>query len=105
MPEIKQNKIIYISSDYKNDSNIWIMNHDGTEAKQITEKGGFSPFWLPDGKNFLYVGDSDIFRINIDTKERTRLTYFFRAFYPVYAEIRLAGVDAAKAGVPNADKK
>jgi Tol biopolymer transport system component len=106
-PDRKLNKIAYIS-DLTDGPNIWIMNHDGTEAKQITEKGGFSPFWLPDGKSFLYVEDSDIFRINIDTKERTRLTYFFRAFYPVYKEIQLAGVEAARAkaaGVADADKK
>jgi Tol biopolymer transport system component len=107
-PDRKLNKIAYISSDYKNEPNIWIMNYDGTEAKQITEKGGFSPFWLPDGKSFVYVEGSDIFRINIETKERTRLTYFFRAFYPVYKEIQLAGTEAAKAkatGVADADKK
>lgn len=103
----KLNKIAFIS-DVKSGPNIWIMNHDGTEAKQLTEKGGFSPFWLPDGKNILYVEDNDIFRINIDTKERTRLTYFFRSFYPVFTEIKLTGAQAVKAktaGEADADKK
>jgi Tol biopolymer transport system component len=107
-PDRKQNKIAYISTDVKNLPNIWIMNYDGTEAKQVTEKGGFSPFWLPDGRSFLYVEENDIFRINTDTKEKTRLTYYFRAFYPVYAEIKLPGANAAgskAAGDADAHKK
>lgn len=103
----KLNKIAYIS-DLKDGPNIWVMNYDGTDAKQITEKGGFSPFWLPDGKSFLYVEDSDIFTINIETKERTRMTYFFRSFYPVFTEIKLAGVQADSvkgAGEADANKK
>jgi Tol biopolymer transport system component len=103
----KLNKIAFIS-DSAGGPNIWTMNYDGKEVKQITEKGGFSPFWLPDGKNFLYVENNDIFRINTDSKERTRLTYFFRSFYPVYTEIQLAGEQAAQektAGAADADKK
>jgi Tol biopolymer transport system component len=103
----KTNKIAYIS-ETQGVPNVWVMNYDGADAKQVTENGGVSPFWLPDGRNLLYVGGSEIFRINIDTRERTRLTYFFRSFYPVYAEIKLAGTEAAAkntAGEANADKK
>lgn len=106
-PDKKQNKIAYIS-DLVDGPNIWTMNFDGTDAKQITEKGGTSPCWLPDGKSFLYVEDNDIFRIKTDTKERTRLTYFFRSFYPVYVEIKLAGTEAVAskaAGAADAGKK
>ena len=106
-PDRKQNKIAFISDAFGG-PNIWIMNYDGTDAKQITEKGGFSPCWLPDGKNFLYVEGSDIFRINTETRERLRLTYFFRAFYPVYCEIKLTGAvteSVKTAGEANADKK
>lgn len=103
----RTNRIAYIS-DLKGGPNIWTMNHDGTDAKQLTEKGGFSPFWLPDGKTLLYVEGSDIFRINMDTKEKNRLTYFFRTYFPFQTEIKLTGIEAAKAkaaGENNADKK
>jgi Tol biopolymer transport system component len=100
----KQNKIAFIS-DESGGPNIWVMNHDGTEAKKVTENGGFSPFWLPDGRSLLYVEGSDIFRTNIDTGKKERLTYFFRAFYPVFAELRYPGQPVKAAGADNAVKK
>jgi hypothetical protein len=105
----KQNPIAYIS-DAQNGPNIWIMNADGTNEKQMTEKGGFSPLWSVDGKSLLYIEGSDMYRIDVHSKEKTRLTYFFRSFYPVLADIRTGKAETeikakTRGGEENADKK
>jgi len=84
----KQNLIAYLS-DKRKGPNIWVMSYDGKAEEQVTEKGGFSPFWLPDGQTMLYVEENDIYKINIDTKEKIRLTYYFRSFYPLLADVKI----------------
>ena len=105
----KQNQIAYISAD-QDGPNIWIMNADGTNEKQITDKGGFSPLWSNDGKTLLYIEGDDMYRININTKEKERLTYFFKSFYPVLADIKTGSDETrvkakSSGGEENADKK
>ena len=85
---IDVNDETYIS-DIKNGPNIWVMSHDGKTEKQITEKGGFSPFWFPDGKTIIYVEENDIYRIDVSSREKRRLTYYFRSFYPLLAEVKI----------------
>jgi Tol biopolymer transport system component len=34
---------------------IWVMNSDGTNLRQLTTDGGTSPAWSPDGKRIVYV--------------------------------------------------
>ena len=34
---------------------IWVMNSDGTGARQLTQNGGLSPSWSPDGSKIVYV--------------------------------------------------
>lgn len=33
---------------------IWVMNVDGGNPRQLTTKGGFTPAWSPDGKKIVY---------------------------------------------------
>jgi len=89
--DIKQNYIAYIS-DVSKGPNIWITKIDGSAEKQVTFNGGFSPFWFPDGKYLLYVEGNDIYKTNIESvKESIRLTYYFKSYFPVLAEIRTNG--------------
>ncbi|MGD0565826.1 MAG: hypothetical protein ABSA34_00675, partial [Candidatus Goldiibacteriota bacterium] len=81
-----QNYIAYIS-DKNNGPNVWIMKPDGSEETQITDNGGASPYWFPDGTSLVYVEGSDIYSINIKTKNKTRLTFNFSAYSPLIAEI------------------
>ena len=82
--------IAYIS-DKNNGPNIWIMKPDGSGEQQITDNGGFSPCWFPDGSSLVYVEGSDLYCKNLKTKSVARLTYNFSAYYPVVAEINSAG--------------
>jgi Tol biopolymer transport system component len=99
-PDRKNNLIAYIS-DAKNGPNIWTMNWDGSNEKQVTEKGGFSPFWTPDGAFIIYVEENDIFRIDAVSREKVRLSYFFRSYYPVQAEIKIEGAPQPAAAEKN----
>jgi len=94
-PDISQNPIAFLS-DEKGVPNIWLMDHDGKNPRQVTDKGGFSPFWFPDGENLLYVEDFDIYKINIAGKNKERLTYYFRSFYPMVADIKTEKEQEAK---------
>ena len=59
---------------------IFIINSDGTGEHQLTSRDTFDgfPTWSPDGKQIAFKSDridrSDIWTINIETKELRRLT-------------------------------
>lgn len=89
-----QNYIAYISVSAKDHSpNIWIMKPDGSEETQLTDNGGSSPFWFPDGTSIVYVEGSDIYSINIKSKNKARLTFNFSAYSPIIAEIAVTARD------------
>jgi Tol biopolymer transport system component len=47
--------------------NIWIMDMDGSNQRQITFLGNtYSPSWSPDGKRILFERNSEIYIINSD---------------------------------------
>ncbi|MCE5301299.1 MAG: hypothetical protein LLG37_10580 [Spirochaetia bacterium] len=88
-----QNWIAYISDNNKG-PNIWIMKPDGSGEKQITFNGGYAPSWLPDGTSLLVVESNDIYRINVATMEKNRLTYNFNAFMPCTADIKYTAAES-----------
>ena len=47
--------------------NIWIMDTDGANLKQLTTKMSDTPNWSPNGKNIVYLR----FNLSIDEKEGT----------------------------------
>ena len=65
---------------------IWIMNSDGTNKKQVTfnESANFGPYFFPDGKRIIFSSnmndpkgrDFDLYSIDINGKNLERLTYF-----------------------------
>ena len=67
---------------------IWIMDADGSNKKQITSNGkaNFAPFWHPDGKRIIFASNHhaqdgmnfDLFLVHADTGKIERVTYFER---------------------------
>ena len=64
---------------------IWVMNADGTNHRQITKLGGasFAPFIHPDGKRLIFCSnfedpkgrEFDLYMINLDGTHLERITY------------------------------
>jgi Tol biopolymer transport system component len=90
---------------------IWVMNADGSDQRQITHLGGanFAPFFTPDGKRIIFSsnyhdphsGNFDLFLVNLDGSGLEQVTTSpvfdgFPQFSPdgrklVWASNRLAG--------------
>ncbi len=90
---------------------IWVMNADGSDQRQITRLGGanFAPFFTPDGKQIIFSsnyrnprsGNFDLFLVNLDGSGLEQVTTApefdgFPQFSPdgrqlVWASNRLAG--------------
>lgn len=60
------NRLIIFESFRNNDWNIWRINLDGGDLKQITADGGNSPSVTPDGKWIFYERENFIWKISID---------------------------------------
>lgn len=54
--------------------NIWRVNLDGGDLKQITTDGGIAPSLTPDGRWIFYQKGNAIYKISIDGGEAVRLT-------------------------------
>lgn len=53
--------------------NIWRVNIRGGNPEQITQNGGQMPSWSPDGKQFVYVHNSDIYIKDLKTGEKRKI--------------------------------
>jgi Tol biopolymer transport system component len=68
---------------------VWVLNADGTGARQVGTTGGIAPFWSPDGTRIAFTGirvfprfgsrygpasRSDVFVVSADGKDEHRLT-------------------------------
>ncbi len=94
------NGFLSFISNEKDGPNIWIIDNNGGNAKQITKKTGRSPVWYKDGKTLFYVEEYDIYKLNLTTSEKKQLTYHFQTYFPVIAEIKLKKQNK-KSGEPN----
>ncbi len=65
--------------------NLWVMNADGSEARQLTydtNRGVTNYFWAENGEDILYMQDqageenTHVYRLNVETEEVTDLTPF-----------------------------
>lgn len=64
---------------------IWVMNSDGSNKRQITNLGAasFAPFFFPDGKRIIFASNLDdpkgrnfdLYKINVDGSGLERITY------------------------------
>lgn len=69
---------------FESDANIWIMNSDGRNRKQLTMNGGLQPSWSPDGQKIVYIGFTDkgydpqkngtVWVMNVDGSNKRQLT-------------------------------
>lgn len=63
---------------------IWVMNADGSEQRQVTHLGGanFAPFFHPDGKRIIFASNHrdphlrnfDLYLIDVDGSDLTQVT-------------------------------
>jgi Tol biopolymer transport system component len=83
------NKIVY-STDVSGSPDLWIMDHDGTNQKQLTSEAGsnFQPVVSPDGRYIVFVSDRgtgnrhNIWRMDLDGSNPIQLTKVNFARYP-----------------------
>jgi hypothetical protein len=68
--------------------NIFMVKNDVKKPIQLTTNGGFSPYFTNDGLYVIYVEDNDIYETEIKTMQKKRLTYFFKSYYPIVADIQ-----------------
>jgi TolB protein len=64
---------------------IWIMNADGSNKRQITQNGkaNFAPYFFPDGRRIIFASNMDdpkgrnfdLYKINVDGSGLERITY------------------------------
>ncbi|HEV8564002.1 MAG TPA: hypothetical protein VGR41_03755 [Actinomycetota bacterium] len=72
-------RIAYVHG-YSNDQQIWVMNADGSDPHQVTDRKGLNifPSWSPDGSNIAFVSyegsNADIYVMNADGTNVLRLT-------------------------------
>ncbi len=83
------NGFVAFISDEKDGPNIFIADQNGNNLKQITKTKGNSPFWYKDLNTIFFVENNDIYKLNIQTQEKKQLTYHFKAYFPLCAEIKI----------------
>ncbi|MGW8225192.1 MAG: DUF5050 domain-containing protein [Anaerolineales bacterium] len=72
--------LIIYASDQDGDFEIWMMNADGSDQRQLTDNDSkdISPSWSPDGDQIAFVSDRDgndeIYIMNADGSDVRRLT-------------------------------
>ena len=81
---IAHSSILFIS-DRDWNSEIYIMDADGSNQQQLTQLGGanFAPYWHPSGEKIVFSSnhhdpdgrDFEIYMINLDGSGLTRITY------------------------------
>jgi TolB protein len=70
---------IAFDSNRSGASQVYVVNADGTELRQLTTEGGARPAWSPDGRQIAFInagvgGAGDIYVINADGTELVNLT-------------------------------
>jgi Tol biopolymer transport system component len=62
---------------------VWVMNADGSAARQLTALGGYHPSWSPDGSSIVYTRENAVcdipengvlWKVDVQTGVETQLT-------------------------------
>ena len=75
----KNGKIVFSNSRAGNNSEIYVMNPNGSGVQRLTEDQfapatDLSPTWSADGTRIAFSRDFDIYSMNADGSNRTQLT-------------------------------
>jgi Tol biopolymer transport system component len=78
-------KIAFTSQPMNGWPQIWVMNADGTDPKQLTTDGGLEPSWSPDGGKIVFIGwtnrrynprqNGTVWIMNADGSNKHQLTF------------------------------
>lgn len=72
-------RMVFGSQPYGGSFQLWIMDLDGTQRSQLTQDGGYSADWSPDGDWIVYnnpsYGDGRLWLIRPDGSEKKQLTF------------------------------
>ncbi|MFU8845019.1 MAG: hypothetical protein ACNA7V_14540 [Bacteroidales bacterium] len=72
-------RIVFGSQPFGGSFQLWIMNLDEFQRKQLTQEGGYSADWSPDGDWIVYnnpsYGDGRLWLIRPDGSEKQQLTF------------------------------
>ena len=70
-------QIAFVSRPIGGDNDVWVMNSDGTSARQITNLGDVGTLdWSPDGQRFLVSRNDSrgLWVVDVEGRDPTRLT-------------------------------
>ncbi len=62
---------------------VWLLDVEPMTTRFLTD--GRLPVWAPDGKMIAFVRNTDIYVIDLETAETTRLTDWGQCFYPSWS--------------------
>lgn len=71
---------------FESNANVWLMDNDGMNQKQITSNGGLQPSWSSNGQKIVYIGSSNdnkynpiedgtVWIMNADGSNKQQLTF------------------------------
>lgn len=78
-----QDSIEFLNGHYQ----IWLLNLETMENNFLTTAGtvGGLPDWSPDGKKIVYIKNYDIYVIEVETKQITKLTNKSSCYFPSWS--------------------
>jgi Tol biopolymer transport system component len=64
---------------------VYVMNHDGSELRQLRKNTGFDPVWSPDGEQIAYTNDQKLFLTSADGSSLQVLVNSIDGIFPAWS--------------------